>query len=71
MQNHPKIVKNEKTKIAKTFPIFKFDTAMESSEYVDYKNASTILLRQRSYEKSELKERAATLLLILLSSLTT
>ena len=27
-------MKNEKTKIAKTFPIFKFDTAMESSEYV-------------------------------------
>ena len=48
VQNHPKMVKNEKTKIAKTFPIFKFDTAMESSEYVDYKNASTILLRQMS-----------------------
>ena len=66
-----KSVKIRKTKIAKTFPIFKFDTAMESSEYVDYKNASTILLRQRSAEKSELKERAAALRLILLSSLTT
>ena len=64
-------MKNEKTKIAKTYPIFKFDTAMESSEYVDYKNALTILLRHMGAEKSELKERAAALRLILLSSFTT
>ena len=63
-------MKIAKTKIAKNHPNLTFDTAMESSEYVDYKSVSTILLRQRSAEKSELPERAAALCLILLSSLT-
>ena len=69
-----KSVKNgkiRKTKIVKNLWIFKFDTAMESFDHVDYKNVLTILLRQRSAEISELKERAAVLHLILLSSLTT